>query len=81
MLVVQKDAIMKIIGIIRPKSIDGLKNKLGGAFTKLKSTHFAEGQRYGSMIPQEKYHIVISNAAWAYKAPANPGAYAASLQE
>ena len=44
MLVTQKDAIMRITGIITLKSIDGLKNKLGGAFTTLKSTHFAEGQ-------------------------------------
>ncbi len=81
MLVAQKDAITKITGIIMPESIDGLENKLGGAFTKLKSTHFEEGQRYlflATVIPQEKYPIVISDAAWVYKAPANPGAYAAA---
>ena len=44
MLVAQKDMIMRITGIITPESIDRLENKLGGAFTKLKSTHFAEGQ-------------------------------------
>jgi hypothetical protein len=58
MLVAQKGAITKITGIIMPKSVDGLENKLGGAFTKLKSTHFEEGQRYGflaTVIPQEKY--------------------------
>ncbi len=44
MLVTQKDAITKITGIITPKSINRLENKLGGAFTKLKSTHFKEGQ-------------------------------------
>ena len=44
LLVAQKDGITRITGIITPKSIDGLKIKLGGAFTKLKSTHFAEGQ-------------------------------------
>ncbi len=44
MLVAQKDAITRITGIIIPKSIDGLENKLGGAFTNLKSTHFEEGQ-------------------------------------
>ena len=43
MLVAQKDAITRITGIITPESIDGLE-KLGGAFTKLKSAHFAEGQ-------------------------------------
>ncbi len=80
MLVTQKDAITRITGIITPKSMDGLKNKLRGAFTKLKFTHFAEGQRYGflaSVIPQEIYRIVISNETWVYAAPANPGAYAA----
>ena len=45
MLVAQKDVITRITGIITPESIDGLENELGGAFTKLKSTHFAEGQR------------------------------------
>ncbi len=81
MLVSQKDVIPKITGIIMPESIDGLENELGGAFTKLKSTHFAEGQRYGflaTVIPQEKYRIVISDAAWIYVAPDNPGAYAAA---
>jgi len=79
MLVAQKDAITRITGIIMPESIDGLENKLGGAFTKLKSTHFAEGQRYGylaTVIPEEKYCIVISDATWNYAAPDNPGAYA-----
>jgi hypothetical protein len=59
----------------------GLKTSSGGAFTKLKSTHFEEGQRCGflaTVIPQEKYCIIISNAAWVYEAPANPGAYAAA---
>ncbi len=81
MLVTQKDAITKITGIITPESIDGLENELGGAFTNLKSTHFEEGQRYGflaTVIPQEKYRIVISDAAWVYKTPANSGAYAAA---
>jgi hypothetical protein len=32
MLVAQKDAITRITGIITPESIDGLENKLGGAF-------------------------------------------------
>ncbi len=30
------------------------------------------------MIPQEKYRVVISNPAWVYVAPANPGAYVAA---
>jgi hypothetical protein len=47
MLVTQKDTIMKIMGIINPKPVDTLENKLVGAFTILKSTHFNEGQWYG----------------------------------
>ena len=57
------------------------RSNIGGAFTKLKSTHFAEGQRYGflaTVIPEEKYRIVISDATWYYAAPGNPGAYAAA---
>ena len=79
MHVAQKDVMTKITGIITPESINGLENELGGAFTKLKSTHFAEGQRYGflaTVIPQEKYRIVIRDATWNYAAPDNPGAYA-----
>jgi hypothetical protein len=45
MLIAQKVAITKITGIITPKSIDTLKNKLGGAFIIVKSTHFVDGQR------------------------------------
>jgi hypothetical protein len=81
MLVTQKDAITRITGIIIPESIDGLENELGGAFTKLKSAQFAEGQRYGfiaTVIPQDKYPIVISDAAGVYAAPVDPGAYAAT---
>jgi hypothetical protein len=64
MLVTQKDTITKITGIITPKSTDTLKNKLGGAFTILKSTHFNEGQWYGflaTVIPEAKYRIVIKD--------------------
>ncbi len=81
MLVAQKDAITEITGIITPESIDTLENELGGAFTIIKSTHFVDGQRYGflaSMIPQEKYRVLISNPAWVYMAPANPGAFLAA---
>ncbi len=81
MLVTQKDTITKITGIITPESIDTLKNKLGGAFTILKSTHFNEGQRYGFLamvIPQAKYQIVINDPTWVYTAPGNPGVYAAA---
>jgi hypothetical protein len=78
-LLTQKDAMTKIT--IIPKSIDTLENELGGAFTILKSTHFAEGEQYGYLacvILEEKYHIVIADPTWVYAAPVNPGAYAAA---
>jgi hypothetical protein len=81
LLVAQKDAITKITGIITPEFIHTLENKLRGAFTIVKSTHFVDGQRYSflaSAIPQEKYRVVISNPAWVYVAPANLGAYLAT---
>jgi hypothetical protein len=81
MLVTQKNTITKIMSIIMPKSIDTLENKLGRAFTILKSTHFNEGQRYGFLamvIPQAKYCIVINNPTWIYAAPGNLGVYAAA---
>jgi hypothetical protein len=73
-LVAQKDAITKITGIITPESIDTLENKLGGALTILKSTHFTDGQQYGYLmcvIPKEKYRIVIADPVWVYPAPVN----------
>ena len=81
MLVAQKDTIMKVKGIITPKPIDTLENKLGGAFTILKSTHFNEGQQYGflaTVIPEAKYRIVINDPTWVYTAPGNPRVYAAA---
>jgi hypothetical protein len=81
MLVAQKDSITKITGIIMPESIDTLENELGGAFTILKSTHFNKGQQYGflaTVIPQEKYRIVINDPLWVYTVPGNPGVYAAA---
>ncbi len=80
-LVAQKDAMTKIMGMITPKLIDTLKNKLGGAFPILKSTHSAKGQQYGYLgcvIPEEKYRIIIADPIWVYPAPVNPGAYAAA---
>jgi hypothetical protein len=81
MLVAQKDDITKITGIITPESINTLENELGGAFTIVKGAHFVNGQRYGflaSVIPQEKYRVVISDPVWVYVAPENPGAYLAA---
>ncbi len=58
MLAAQKDAIMRIAGVITPKAIKTLEDKIGGIFTILKSTHFAKGQRYSYLtcvIPEAKY--------------------------
>ncbi len=80
-LATQKSAITKIAGAITPGAVNNLKNKIGGIFTILKSTHFDEGQRYGYLscvIPEEKYRVVIPNTTWTYTAPINPGAYAAT---
>jgi hypothetical protein len=80
-LIARKDTMTKIRGIINPKSINTLKNELGGAFTILKSTHFAKGEQYGYLacvIPEEKYPIIIADLTWVYAAPVNPGAYAAT---
>jgi hypothetical protein len=49
--------------------------------TIIKTHHYTEGQKYGhlaSVIPQEKYRIVITDAAWIHTAPADPGAYSAA---
>ncbi len=80
MLVAQKDVITKIIGIITPESIDTFENELGGAFTILMFTHFTDGLHYGflaSVIPEDKYRIIINSPAWVYTAPVNSGAYTA----
>ncbi len=80
-LVAQKNALTKITGIITSKSINTPENELGGAFTILKSTHFAKGGQYrylACVIPEEKYHIVIMDPMWVYAALVNPGAYAAA---
>jgi hypothetical protein len=80
-LAAQKSAITKIAGVITPKAIDNLENKIGGIFRILKSTHFNEGQQYGDLvcvIPEDKYRVVIANATWTYMALINPGAYAAT---
>ena len=77
----QKSAITKIAGMIMPKAVNNLENKIGGIFTILKSTHFNKGQQYiylACVIPEEKYRVVIPNTTWTYMAPINPGAYAAT---
>jgi hypothetical protein len=76
-----RDKITHLNGIIMPEGVDKLEDKLGGVCTLIKTHHYTEGQKYGhlaSVIPQEKYRIVISNNAWTHAAPANPGAYLAA---
>jgi hypothetical protein len=73
--------INRLNGIIMPEGVDKLKDELGGVCTLIKTHHYMEGQKYGhlaSVIPQEKYRIVISDNAWTHTAPANPGAYLAA---
>jgi hypothetical protein len=63
------------------KGVNKLEDELGGVCTLNKMHHYMEGHKYGhlaSVIPQEKYRIVISNNAWTHAAPANPGAYLAA---
>ncbi len=58
MLAAQKDAITRITRVITPEAIDNLEDKIGGIFTILKSTHFAEGHCYSYLacvIPEAKY--------------------------
>jgi hypothetical protein len=74
------DKITHLNGIITPEGINKLEDKLGGVCTLIKTHHFMEGQKYGhlaSVIPQEKYRIVISDNAWTHAAPADPSAYLA----
>jgi hypothetical protein len=80
-LTAQKSTITKIAGAITPEAVNNLRNKIGGIFTILKSTHFDKGQQYGYLacdISEEKYRVVIANVTWTYAAPINPGAYAAT---
>jgi hypothetical protein len=80
-LAAQKSTVTKITGAITPEAADNLKNEIRGIFTILKSNHYDKGQRYGYLacvIPENKYRVVIANNTWAYQAPDNPGAYAAT---
>jgi hypothetical protein len=81
MLPAQKVAVTRITRVITLEAIDNLKDKIGGIFTILKSTHFAKEQHYNysylaSIIPEARYQLVIANNMWLYAPPASPGAYA-----
>jgi hypothetical protein len=76
-----RDKITCLNGIITPEGVDKLEDKLGGICTIIKTHHYTEGQKYGhlaSIIPQNKYRIVIGNATWVHVVPANLGAYSAA---
>ena len=75
------DKITRLNGIITPESVDRLEDELGGVCTIIKTHHYTQGQKYGhlaSVIPQDKYRIVISDEAWIRTAPVDPGAYSAA---
>jgi hypothetical protein len=76
-----RDKITHLNGIFRPGGVNKLEDKLGGVCTIIKTHHYTEGQKYShlaSIIPQNKYRIVIGNATWVHAVPANPGAYSAA---
>jgi hypothetical protein len=76
-----RNKITRLNGIITPESVDKLEDELGSVCTIIKTHHYTEGQKYGhlaSVIPQDKYRIVISNATWVHAAPVDPGAYSAA---
>ena len=76
-----RDKITRLNGIITPESVDKLEDELGRVCTIIKMHHYTEGQKYGhlaSVIPQDKYRIVISDATWIHTAPVDPGAYSAA---
>jgi hypothetical protein len=80
-LIGEHKKITRLNGIITPENIDKLEDELGGVCTIIKMHHYTEGQKYGhlvSVIPQEKYRIVISNATWVHAAPVDPSAYSAA---
>jgi hypothetical protein len=75
------DKITRLNGIITPESINKLEDELGGVCMIIKTHHYTEGQKYGhlaSVIPQDKYRIVISDKTWIHTAPADPGTYSAA---
>jgi hypothetical protein len=72
--------ITRLNGVINPEGIDNLDNKLGGMCTIIKTHHYTKRQKYGhlaSIIPQNKYRIVIGDATWVHTVPNDPSAYSA----
>jgi hypothetical protein len=76
-----RDKITRLNGVITPESVNKLEDELGGVCNLIKTHHYTQGQKYGhlvSVIPQDKYRIIISNATWIHAAPADPGTYSAA---
>jgi hypothetical protein len=77
-LISLQDKLTRLNGMITPEAVDKLEDELGGIFTVAKTHHYVQGQKYGhlaSAIPESKYRLVISDAAWTHALPADPGAY------
>ena len=71
-ILAQKDQITQIIGGIIPKSINNLKEEIGGVAATVKSCHFGGGIDNGhlaAIIPQADYRIVIEDDEWEYEPP------------
>ena len=77
-LITLRDKLTCLNGTIILEAIDKLEDKLSGIFTVVKTHHYSQGQKYGnlaSVIPQDKYRLIIADAAWNHVAPTDPGAY------
>jgi hypothetical protein len=78
MLISLRDKLTRLNGLITPEAVDKLKDELGGIFTVTKTHHYEQGQKYkhlASVIPEQKYRLVIGDATWAHTVPGDPGAY------
>ncbi len=76
-----RDKMTRLNGVITPKAVNRLEDKLGCIFTIVKTHHYKQGQKYGhlaSAIPETKYRIVIADPTWAHMVPGNPGPYSAA---
>ena len=73
-----REKLTRLHGIIMPKGLNKLKDELRGICTLIKMHHYKDGQKYGhlaSIIPQEKYRIIINDNAWIHTVPTDPSAY------
>jgi hypothetical protein len=78
MLISLCNKLTRLNGVITPKALNRLEDKLSRIFTVAKTHHYEQGQKYGhlaSTIPEPKYRLFIGNVMWTYTIPDNPGAY------